>query len=83
MRRVMVNVVNADLRSCMKKIEAPTLLLWGENDTATPMRDARIMLKRIPDSGLISFAGAGHFSFVDNPYQSAAAVRRFLLQGPK
>lgn len=79
MRRVMVKVVNADLRSCMKNIQAPTLLLWGENDTATPLRDARIMLKRIPDSGLISFPGAGHFSFVDNPFQSAAAVRRFLL----
>ena len=83
MRKVMVNVVNTDLRWCMKKIQAPTLLLWGENDTATPMRDARIMLKRIPDSGLISFAGAGHFSFVDNPYQSAAAVRRFLMQAPQ
>lgn len=78
MREVMVRVVNSDLKGVMRKIKAPTLLLWGEKDTATPMRDARIMLKLIPDSGLVSFPGAGHFSFVDNPYQSAAVVRRFI-----
>ncbi len=79
MRRVMVNVVNTDLRHVMPLIKAPTLLVWGENDTATPMRDARIMKKLIPGAGLVSFPGAGHFSFVDNPYQSAAVFRRFIL----
>ena len=78
MRRVMVNVVNSDLRHAMPHIQAPTLLLWGEDDTATPLRDARIMKKLIPDAGLVTFPGAGHFSFVDNPYQSAATVRRFI-----
>lgn len=78
MRRVMVNVVNSDLRYLMPRIKAPTLLMWGENDTATPMRDARIMHKLIRDSGLVTFPGAGHFSFVDNPYQSAAVFRRFI-----
>lgn len=78
MRKVMVKVVNSDLRSEMPKIKAPTLLIWGEEDTATPMRDAKIMHKLIPDSGIVTFPGAGHFSFVDNPYQSAAVVRRFI-----
>ncbi len=78
MRRVMVNVVNSDLRHAMPHIKAPTLLIWGENDTATPMRDAHIMKKLIPGAGLVTFPGAGHFSFVDNPYQSAATFRRFI-----
>lgn len=79
MRKVMVKVVNTDLRQYMPAITAPTLLIWGEEDTATPMRDAYIMKKLIPNAGLVSFPGAGHFSFVDNPYQSAAAFRRFIL----
>lgn len=83
MRKVMVKVVNKDLRHVMPHIKAPTQLIWGENDTATPMRDARIMMKLIPNAGLISFPGAGHFSFVDNPYQSAAVVRRFILTKPQ
>lgn len=78
MRKVMVKVVNSDLRSEMPKIKAPTILIWGEEDTATPMRDAKIMHKLIPGSGIVTFPGAGHFSFVDNPYQSAAVVRRFI-----
>lgn len=78
MRQVMVKAVNTDLRHVMPRIKAPTLLIWGENDTATPMRDARIMKRLIPDSGLVSFPGAGHFSFIDNPYQSAAELRRFI-----
>lgn len=78
MRKVMVKVVNTDLRKLMPSINAPTLLLWGENDTATPMRDAHLMNKLIKNSTLVSFPGAGHFSFIDNPFQSASVVRRFI-----
>lgn len=80
MRRVLVKAVNTDLRKRMPLISAPTLLLWGENDTATPMRDAYIMNRLIKNSTLVSFPGAGHFSFIDNPFQSAAVVRRFILK---
>lgn len=78
MRRVMVKVVNEDLRRLMPNIKAQTLLIWGENDTATPMRDAHIMNRLIPNSTLISFPGAGHFSFIDNPFQTASILRRFI-----
>ncbi len=78
MRQVLVKAVNTDLCSIMPKIKAPTILIWGEKDTATPIRDAHIMERLIPNAGLISFPGAGHFSFIDNPFQSAAVVRRFI-----
>ncbi len=78
MRAIMSRVVNEDLRHLMPKIQAPTLLIWGENDTATPMRDARIMEKLIPGAGLVSFSACGHYSFLDNPRQFAAVLRSFL-----
>lgn len=78
MRQVLVKAVNTDLRGVMPKIKAPAQLIWGEEDTATPMRDARAMQKLIPDARLASFPGAGHFSFIDNPFQSASILRRFL-----
>lgn len=78
MRTILSKVVNEDLKSEMPKIAAPTLLIWGENDTATPMRDARIMEKLIPDAGLVSFPGAGHYSFLDNPQQFSAVFTNFL-----
>jgi len=78
MRRVLSKVVNEDLRHVMPDIKSPTLLIWGENDTATPIHDAQIMEKRIPGAGLVSFPGCGHYSFLDNPRQFAAVLLSFL-----
>ncbi len=78
MRRILSKVVNEDLKSVMPCISAPTLLIWGENDTATPLQDAKIMERLIPDAGLVSFPGCGHYSFLDNPVQFASVIRSFL-----
>lgn len=78
MKQVMSRSVNQDLTHLLPDIKSPTLLIWGENDTATPMRDARIMEKLIPDAGLVSFPGCGHYSFLDNPIQFSAVLRSFL-----
>lgn len=78
MRRILSKVVNEDLTDRLPLIKAPTLLIWGENDTATPLADAQKMERLIPDAGLVSFAGCGHYSFLDNPGQFAAVLRSFL-----
>ena len=67
----------------MPMIKCPTLLVWGENDTATPLADALKMERLIPDAGLVTFSGAGHYSFLDNPYQFAAVIRSFLSEEMK
>lgn len=78
MRAIMSKVVNHDLTVCLPKITAPALLIWGENDTATPLADAKKMERLIPDAGLVSFPGCGHYSFLDNPAQFAAVLHSFL-----
>ncbi len=78
MRAILSRVVNEDLRHLMPAIKAPTLLIWGENDTATPLADAKIMERLIPDAGLVSYAGAGHYSFLERPAQTAAVIASFL-----
>lgn len=78
MRAVMSRVVNQDLTHCLKSIASPTLLIWGEKDTATPLRDARKMERLIPDAGLVSYPEAGHYSFLDRPAQTAAVIGSFL-----
>ena len=78
MRAILSKCVNEDLCSVMPSIKAPTLLIWGENDTATPMRDARIIERLVPGAGLVSFPGCGHYSFLDNPVQFAAVLNSFL-----
>ena len=78
MRAILSKVVNEDLKHVMPSIKCPTLLIWGEKDTATPIGDAKIMEKLIPDAGLVSFPNAGHYSFLDNAYQYQAVLRSFL-----
>jgi pimeloyl-ACP methyl ester carboxylesterase len=78
MRRVLSKVVNEDLCHLMPKITAPTLLFWGENDTATPLADAKKMEKLIPDAGLVTVAGAGHFSFLENTPLFLRVAESFL-----
>ncbi len=78
MRGTLSKVVNEDLRRFMPLISAPTLLVWGSLDTATPVRDARIMERLIPDAGLVVLEGAGHYSFLDRPQQFNAIIDSFL-----
>ena len=78
MRAIMSKCVNEDLRKKMPDIKASSLLVWGENDTATPLSDAKIMEKNISDSGLVVFQNAGHYSFLDNPSRFKAVVRSFF-----
>lgn len=78
MRAILSKVVNEDLKPMIPLIKASTLLIWGENDTATPISDARYMEAHIPGAGLVAFPGCGHYSFLDNPTQFAAVLRSFL-----
>lgn len=78
MRAVMSRCVNEDLKHVMPSINASTLLIWGENDTATPLSDAKYMEKHIPDAGLVAFPDCGHYSFLDNPVGFRAVIREFF-----
>jgi pimeloyl-ACP methyl ester carboxylesterase len=78
MRRVLSKVVNDDLQHLMPAITAPTLLIWGENDTATPVADAKIMEEKIPGAALIVFERAGHYSYLEQPGKFKAIVNSFI-----
>jgi pimeloyl-ACP methyl ester carboxylesterase len=56
-------VVAQDLVPYAARISAPTLLIWGDQDTATPLWQAHTLEKTIPDAGLVVFQGAGHFAY--------------------
>lgn len=78
MRAILSKCVNEDLCRVMPVIKAPTLLIWGEEDAATPLADAKKMERLIPDAGLVSFPGCGHYSFLDNPGGFRAVINSFL-----
>lgn len=78
MRKILVIAVNENLLPLLGKIKAPTLLIWGDKDTATPLYFGKTMEKQIPDSGLVVFEGAGHYSYLDDYQRFTVILRNFL-----
>lgn len=78
MRATLVKSVNQNLRPLLPKIQASTLLIWGEHDTDTPISYGKIMHDEIPNAELVILRDAGHYSFLDQPKQFCHAVESFL-----
>ena len=78
MRAILSKCVNEDLCHVMPKISAPTLLFWGDKDTATPLSDAKKMERLIHDAGLVVAGGAGHFAMLEQKDRWIATIKAFL-----
>lgn len=78
MRQVLVKVVNEDLETFLEGIKQPTLLIWGELDTATPIEDAKKMEEKIPDAGLVTIEGVGHYAYLERPVIVNRVLDSFL-----
>ena len=78
MRQTFNRVISQDLTDCLPRIKAPTLLIWGEDDTETPLWMGRLMEEKIPDAGLVSWPGCGHFAYLDRYADFRVVTQRFL-----
>lgn len=81
MKQTLVKLVNEDLRDLLPNIKAPTLLIWGANDTATPIVDGKMMEKLIPDAGLVRIEGCTHYVFLEKTAYVNKIISTFLLGG--
>lgn len=78
MRAIFVKTINEDLTEYLPKIAAPTLLVWGSKDLDTPVAFGQVMNRLIPNSKLVVFENAGHFSFIDEPQKFAELIHGVL-----
>ena len=62
----------------LQRIEAPTLLLWGEEDRMIPFTNAADYVRALPDATLVPLPGVGHLPQEEAPEASLAALRTFL-----
>jgi pimeloyl-ACP methyl ester carboxylesterase len=79
MRKCLVRVVNEDLTPLFGLNNADTLLVWGENDTATPLEHGRLMERLMPNAGLAVVANAGHYPFLESPAVFNSILGSYLL----
>jgi pimeloyl-ACP methyl ester carboxylesterase len=67
MRQTLVKLVNRDLTERMPRIDRPSRLIWGEKDADTPLWMGRVFEEKIPDAGLVTVPGAGHYAYLEQP----------------
>ncbi len=68
----------ADRPRDIRKIDVPTLLLWGELDEWVPPRNGRRFERDIEDSELVVYDGVGHVPVEEAPVRTAGDVEVFL-----
>ncbi len=78
MRETLVNIVNEDLTECLRKIQEPTLLIWGTNDTAVPIEEARYAKDIMKNAGLVELENSTHYAFVERKERVVRILENFF-----
>jgi pimeloyl-ACP methyl ester carboxylesterase len=71
-------MVDPALPHLLPGIKAPTLLIWGRDDTIVPLSAAEAYRDSIPNARLELLDGCGHFPHLEQPEAFAALTRAFL-----
>ena len=78
MRDILVGHVNLDITEEVKKIECPTLLIWGTNDEAVSIERGYMLEKLIKDAGLVEYPNCTHYAYLENLGQTVNILRNFF-----
>jgi len=71
-------IVSTDLTPQAGKVSVPTLILWGEKDTQTPVADARRLVNLIHGSVLRTYPDIRHNLPIIRPDEVARDIKKFL-----
>jgi pimeloyl-ACP methyl ester carboxylesterase len=66
------------LRHLLPGVRTPTLLVWGKNDTVTPLDCGEIYQRAISRARLVTIDDCGHMPEMEKPAEFADIVRKFL-----
>lgn len=62
----------------LNRIQAPTLLLWGEQDALIPFSNAKDYVRALPRGTLVPLPSVGHVPQEESPAESLRHVKSFL-----
>ena len=78
MHNTFKNIIKENLYKYYKKITIPTLIIWGENDLDTPLKDAKKLKRIIKESKLIIYKNSNHFSYLNNTDKTYEIINNFI-----
>lgn len=71
-----------DSTPLLPSIAVPTLVIVGEEDTLTPPADSEALVAALPHATLVTIAGAGHLSNLEQGQAFEASIDDFLAALP-
>jgi pimeloyl-ACP methyl ester carboxylesterase len=72
-----------DTRDLLPTIDVPTLVLWGADDSRSPLQVASQLHRAIPGAQLAIIPKAGHVANMEQPEAFNAQVLRFCLSSDR
>ena len=78
MKKTLSNMLDSDKHLNLSKVTTETKILWGENDTVTPLRQARTLKERLSNASLKTFENWTHAPYISDPEGLADAILEAL-----
>jgi pimeloyl-ACP methyl ester carboxylesterase len=69
-----------DFTDRLPEVRVPTLIVWGENDSIIPVRDANEFERLIPDSRKVVMQETGHIPMAERPQAFNDLLLEFLAE---
>lgn len=63
----------------INKIQAPTLIVWGDQDTIVSREEQETIAAVIPNTRLLVYPGAGHVLYCEEPVRIASDLVAFII----
>lgn len=76
MKRTLANMIDSDKQLAVEKVTTPTVLLWGEEDRTTPLRQGKELARRLPRVAMKTFPGWQHAPYLTHPAELAQAIKQ-------
>jgi pimeloyl-ACP methyl ester carboxylesterase len=74
-----LSIIREDLSGAARHISVPSLLIWGSDDTITPLSDGKFLAQAIPGARLEILDGKSHFVHREAPEQVAELIKEFCV----
>jgi non-heme chloroperoxidase len=74
------DLIETDLSTELHKIDAPALLVWGDQDAILSREDQERLSKALRNSRLVVYPGAGHSPHWEEPDRFASDVEDFIKE---
>lgn len=83
MKKTLSNMLDSDKNLKLEKVSTPTIILWGEEDTVTPPRQAKILNEKLKNSKLKFYKNWNHAPYISSPSELASAISAALKEEVK